>query len=165
MQSDGMQDEPSAMAPLDPAHATVLRMRTGLIFLVLALAAAIADLGPLRLTPIPAGLALGLVLLAGVAATLIFPGRRYRAWGYREGGDEIEIRRGRLIRVRTIVPYARVQHIDVAQGPIQRAFGLGTLILHTAGTHGASVPLPGLAYGDAERMRDRIRARIRQDLV
>ena len=103
--------------------------------------------------------------ISGLAATLVFPVRRYRGWGYREGEDEIEIKRGRLIRVRTIVPHARVQHIDVAQGPIQRLFGLGTLILHTAGTHGASVPLPGLAYSDAEEMRDRIRAKIRQDLV
>ena len=46
---------------------------------------------------------------------------------------------------------------------MQRPFGLATLILHTAGTHGASVQLPGLALADAEAMRDRIRAKIRQE--
>ena len=70
--------------------------------------------------------------------TLILPRRRYRRWAYREGGEELEIRRGMIVRVRTIVPFGRVQHIDVAQGPVQRRFGLATLVLHTAGTQSAA---------------------------
>jgi hypothetical protein len=67
--------------------------------------------------------------------------------------------------VRTVVPFGRVQHIDTTQGPIERRLGLATLILHTAGTRSAAVSLPGLREADAEQMRDRIRAKIRQDLV
>lgn len=166
MQPDGIGDESSAMTPLDPAHVAVLRIRFGLFAAAAALAALAAmNARALAALPAPAWLLPAAVLAAGLIATLILPARRYRGWGYREGEDEIEIRRGRLIRVRTIVPFGRVQHIDVAQGPIQRMFGLGTLILHTAGTQGASVPLPGLPVADAEKMRDRIRAKIRQDLV
>src|SRR6185295_13446375 len=123
------------------------------------------DLGPLRATPLPALLLPAALLALGVLATLILPRRRYRHWGYREGGEELEIRRGMIVRVRTIVPFGRVQHIDVAQGPVQRRFGLATLVLHTAGTQGAAVPLPGLLHGEAEAMRDRIRAKIRQEFV
>jgi uncharacterized protein len=133
--ADEIQDE--ATTPLHPSQIWVLTIRAGLFAALLAL---------------------------GLAATFVIPRRRYRRWGYREGEDEIEIRRGMLIRVRTIVPFGRVQHIDVAQGPIQRPFGLATLILHTAGTQGAAVPLPGLTHADAEAMRDRIRAKIRQEL-
>lgn len=166
MQADGTRDETSAMTPLDPAHVAVLRIRTGLAAAAAAvLALSALDMKLVPALPGPAWLGPAALLLVGLAATLIFPVRRYRGWGYREGEDEIEIRRGRLVRVRTIVPFGRVQHIDVAQGPIQRMFGLGTLILHTAGTQGASVPLPGLPVADAESMRDRIRAKIRQDLV
>lgn len=166
MQADGTSDEASAMTPLDPAHVAVLRIRTGLIAVAAPLLAlAFMRTGLLPAPPGPGWLIPAAILLIGLAATLVFPLRRYRGWGYREGEDEIEIRRGRLVRVRTIVPFGRVQHIDVAQGPIQRMFGLGTLILHTAGTQGASVPLPGLPVAEAERMRDRIRAKIRQDLV
>jgi len=161
-----MRDEPSAIERLDPRHVAVLGIRTGLTAVAAALAALVAGrVMALRGIDLPGWLLPAFVLLLGLAATLIFPRRRYRGWGYREGEDEIEIWRGRLIRVRTIVPFGRVQHIDVAQGPIQRAFGLGTLILHTAGTQGASVPLPGLTVAKAEQMRDRIRAKIRQDLV
>jgi uncharacterized protein len=166
VQAEGIGDEASAMTPLDPAHVAVLRIRFGLA----AVAAPLLAIAVMRtrLLPAPPGpdwLVPAAILLIGLAATLILPVRRYRGWGYREGEDEIEIRRGRLVRVRTIVPFGRVQHIDVALGPIQRMFGLGTLILHTAGTQGASVPLPGLPVAEAERMRDRIRAKIRQDLV
>lgn len=164
MQPDGTGDEPSAMTPLDPDHVQVLRIRFGLITAALVALAAM-DGQAFAALPVPAWLLPAAILMVGLIATLILPVRRYRGWGYREGEDEIEIRRGRLVRVRTIVPFGRVQHIDVAQGPIQRMFSLGTLILHTAGTRGASVPLPGLPVAEAEEMRDRIRAKIRQDLV
>jgi uncharacterized protein len=163
--SDDSQGETGALTPLDPDQVKVLTIRAGLFAAVLTLAALFADLavaGDMGLPPFHLTAA---VLALGVAATLVVPRRRYRRWGYAEGEDELEIRRGMLIRVRTIVPFGRVQHIDVAQGPVQRHYGLATLILHTAGTQSAAVALPGLAHADAEAMRDRIRAKIRQDLV
>ncbi len=169
MQPDEMQDElrvePGTMTPLHPSQRHVLRIRTAVAAAALTLGAWALDLGPLRETMLPALLVPSLVLLLGLAAILVVPARRYRSWGYAEGEDELQIRRGSIVRVRTIVPFGRVQHIDVAQGPVQRPFGLATLVLHTAGTHGASVQLPGLAQGDAEAMRDRIRAKIRQELA
>jgi membrane protein YdbS with pleckstrin-like domain len=161
--ADEIQDE--AMTPLHPSQIRVLTIRAGLLAAVLALAAFALDRGPLRRTAVPPFAVPIVVLALGLAATFVLPRRRYRRWGYREGEDELQIRRGMLVRVRTIVPFGRVQHIDVAQGPIQRPFGLATLILHTAGTQGAAVPLPGLLHADAEAMRDRIRAKIRQELV
>lgn len=158
-------DIAAAMQPLHPSQISVMRIRA---MLVSAVALAIAyglDMGPLRETPVPEYALPGLVLLAALYLVLILPGRRYRAWGYAEGEDELAIRRGVLVRTRTIVPFGRVQHIDVAQGPIERRFGLATLILHTAGTRSAAVALPGLLHEEAEAMRDRIRAKIRQDLV
>jgi hypothetical protein len=103
-----------------------------------------------------------LILLTSVA---LLPGRRYRAWGYAAGEDELTVKHGLMIRKVTIVPFGRVQHIDVAQGPIQRTLGLATLVLNTAGTKGAAVRLPGLLHPRAEEMRDQIRGKIRQDLM
>jgi uncharacterized protein len=56
------------------------------------------------------------------------------------------------------VPRTRIQHLDVAQGPVQRRFGLGTLVLHTAGTFSASVALDGLAHETAMALRDDLAA-------
>ncbi len=169
MQPDDFEDEtsaaPAAMTPLHPSQIWVLRIRAGIAAAVAAVAAVALDIGPMRETAVPPFAVTGAVLLLGLLAAFVLPARRYRAWGYAEGEDELFIRRGLWTRVRTVVPFGRVQHIDVAQGPVQRRFGLATLILHTAGTHGAAVPLPGILHGDAEAMRDRIRAKIRQDLV
>ena len=153
------------MLPLHPGQLSVLRVRAFLVALAGITALLTADLGPLRETPVPFGAISGPVSLLLILWLLWSPGRRYRSWGYRVEDDELHIQQGVWTRVRTIVPFGRVQHIDVAQGPIERHFGVARLILHTAGTRSSAVGLPGLESGEAERIRDVIRSRIRQDLV
>ena len=143
----------------------MLRVRAFLVALVGIAALLTADLGPLRETPVPFGVISSSVAFLLILWALWSPGRRYRSWGYRVEEDELHIQHGIWTRVRTIVPFGRVQHIDVAQGPIERQFGVARLILHTAGTRSSAVGLPGLESAEAERIRDVIRSRIRQDLV
>jgi hypothetical protein len=54
------------------------------------------------------------------------------------------------------VPRTRVQHTDVSQGPIERRFGLGTLVVYTAGTDHAMVALSGLDHGRALMIREHL---------
>jgi membrane protein YdbS with pleckstrin-like domain len=91
----------------------------------------------------------------------IAPPRHYRALGYLLDADELWIVRGTWTRTITTVPLDRVQHIDVSQGPLERAFAVSRLVLHTAGTLNSLVVLPGLTRATAEGIRDEIRARIR----
>lgn len=153
------------MNPLHPRQLTLLRIHFAIAALVLLAAVVAGDVAMARQGWWPSGRAsaAGAVLL--LAAILLMPRRRYRAWGFEAGEDELIVKHGLMIRKVTIVPFGRVQHIDVAQGPIQRMLGLATLVLNTAGTRGASVRLPGLLHGDAEAMRERIRSKIRQDLM
>jgi hypothetical protein len=110
--------------------------------------------------------AIALPLLIPIAwLVLVAPPRRYRAWGYQMDEDELHVRRGVLTQVHTLVPLGRVQHIDIAQGPLERACGVCRLIVHTAGTLHSQVVLPGLSRSTAEAMRDSIRARIAEDEV
>lgn len=171
MQAGDSSDEKSGrdgavvMEPLHANQIKVLRVRVTLVMLFLLANVAAADVWLLRETAVPFGLVTGAATLFALLAIVWLPIRRYRAWGYREGDDELHIRSGLWTRVRTAVPFGRVQHIDISQGPIERAYGLATLILNTAGTRGSSVPLPGLLQAEAERMRDQIRMQIRQDLL
>src|SRR3546814_15781801 len=70
-----------------------------------------------------------------------------------------------LFRTDTIVPFVRVQHIDVGQGPVERLFSLSHLIVHTSGTHNSTVTLPGLRADLAAAMRETIRRHIQTDFA
>ena len=71
--------------------------------------------------------------------------------------------RGWLIRVDTMVPFVRVQHIDVTRGPLDNLFGTATLVVHTSGTHNSVVILPGLSPERAGEIRDILRQHVRTD--
>ena len=124
-------------------------------FGVLALALLAADLAA-RLggvdLPGPPGLAAGLLAVVGGLAAWWLPRASYRHWRYQVAGDALELRHGVVRRVHSAIPYFRVQHIDVAQGPVERAVGLARLIVHTASA-GTDATIPGIAAGDAEGLR------------
>ncbi|HZG47491.1 MAG TPA: PH domain-containing protein [Allosphingosinicella sp.] len=154
------------MNPLHPRHLTLLRIHYAIGALVLLVLVVIGSFAVAReVSWWPVGWTSGAGTLILLAAVALLPGRRYRAWGFAAGEDELTVKHGLMIRKVTIVPFGRVQHIDVAQGPIQRMLGLATLVLNTAGTRGAAVRLPGLLHPQAEEMREQIRGKIRQDLM
>jgi len=80
---------------------------------------------------------------------------RYRSWGYLERADDLVVRHGLLFRQVTVVPYGRMQFIDVSAGPIDRVFGLATVQLHTAAA-ASDARIPGLVQEEADRLRDRL---------
>lgn len=85
-----------------------------------------------------------------------WPAIEYRHTSYRLDAQGIEIRRGVYWREVTNVPRSRVQHTDVSQGPLERRYGLGTLVIYTAGTDHAKVALGGLEHGVALRIREQL---------
>ena len=99
--------------------------------------------------PGPPGLLAGLIAVAGGLAAWWWPRSRYRHWRYQVAPDALELRHGVVRRIHSAIPYFRVQHIDVAQGPVERAVGLSRLVLHTASA-GTDATIPGIAAGDAE---------------
>ncbi len=86
-----------------------------------------------------------LVGLIAFSAIVVGPDRIYRRLGYAVDGGLLRVVRGWLFHTDTIVPFVRVQHIDVTRGPLDKLFGTATLVVHTAGTHNSIVTLPGLS--------------------
>lgn len=82
---------------------------------------------------------------------------RYRAWGYAEREDDLLVRRGVLVRRLSVVPYGRMQFVDVTAGPVDRLFRLATVQLHTAAA-ATDARIPGLPVEEAHRLRDRLAA-------
>jgi uncharacterized protein len=85
-----------------------------------------------------------------------WPPLEYRYTSYRMDALGLEIRRGVYWREVIHVPRSRVQHTDVSQGPVERRYGLGTLVIYTAGTDHAKIDLAGLDHGRALRLRDQL---------
>jgi uncharacterized protein len=99
------------------------------------------------------------ITLAAVAAAYplvwIVVGRRFRSWGYAERVDDLLVRRGVLVRRLSVVPYGRMQFVDVLAGPFERRFGLAGVHLHTAAA-ATDAHIPGLPEVEAARLRDRL---------
>jgi membrane protein YdbS with pleckstrin-like domain len=99
--------------------------------------------------------AAGLAVVAIASAAVLV--RRARSWGYAERDDDLLVRRGLLVRRLSVIPYGRMQFVDVTSGPVERAFGLSTLRMHTAAA-ASDARIPGLAGGEAVRLRDQLTA-------
>lgn len=153
---DAFSDPPAGFTPLDPRVLRLWRVHNvlgfGVFLLLVAGGAWLAgrDGG--------AGLVWGLVAVAFVLAwaawdVLWYTPRSYRALGYRLDERVLLIRRGLWWQTVQLLPLSRIQHVDLTRGPLERRFGLATLVMHTAGTHAAHIPLPGLDAAEAERLR------------
>ncbi len=105
--------------------------------------------------PLAVLLPVGVVLWAAVS--WIVERGRYRSWGYVEREEDLIVRRGLLFRRVSVVPYGRMQFIDVTAGPVDRLFGLATVQLHTAAA-ATDARIPGLLRSDADQLRDRLAA-------
>lgn len=89
---------------------------------------------------------------------LIVISRQVRAIGYAEREDDLLIRKGVLFKSLTVVPYGRMQLVDVEAGPLDRKFNLAKVTLNTASAQSDAV-VPGLLPDEAARLRDRLASR------
>ncbi|GGZ14268.1 hypothetical protein GCM10010365_37740 [Streptomyces poonensis] len=115
---------------------------------------------------VAAALVPGLLAAPGWAVSALLPlglllwawpmlGRNWRSWRYAERADDLLISRGVLWRQETVVPYGRMQLVEVTSGPVERHFGLAGVQLHTAAA-ATDARIPGLDPAEAERLRDRL---------
>jgi membrane protein YdbS with pleckstrin-like domain len=146
-----------ADAPLDwrrpsPKLRRLRRLEVWAIFgplVVLAVipAAATGDVTPGAITA-------GVLIAVGALLDWML-GRRVRAWMFTERADDLIVSRGVMFRRLSVVPYGRMQFVDVTAGPLERIFGLATVRLHTAAA-ASDARIPGLAAEDAGRLRDQL---------
>ena len=139
---------------VSPRLATVRRIGLVLGWLPLTVVA-VAVLGVLHVW---AGVLAALVAVPLLGWSWLVVGRTVRSWGYAERADDLLVTRGVLRRQLVVVPYGRMQFVDVTAGPLDRRFGLATVQLHTAAA-ATDATIPGLVPSEAARLRDRLAAR------
>ena len=160
---EALGEDGTPLHNVEPAYLNVLRLRTLVNWLPLVVAALVLDRTVLDDMPVQ-GLLPGLVAVLAVIIIFVAPRRVWRRLGYRLDPALLQVVRGWMFHTDTVVPFVRVQHIDVTRGPLDKMFGTATLVVHTAGTHNSVVTLPGLAPDRAADIRDVIRGHIRTDL-
>lgn len=127
--------------------------RVVLVCVGLPVAAGIAALCALASST--AGLAVGLAGLVMLVLVWISIGRNQRSWGYAERADDLLVTHGAMFKKLTVVPYGRMQLVDVEAGPVERAFGLVSVKLHTAAAT-TDAKVCGLTSDTATQLRDRL---------
>jgi uncharacterized protein len=153
--------EPAALAPDGEAGIVWLRpsprllrerrIEVALVTVPLAIVAGLAASAASAAAGL--GAAAGAVL-AGLIAER-FMARRVAAWGYAERKDDLMVRRGVLVRRQSVIPYGRMQFIDVTAGPLERSLGLATVRMHTAAA-ASDARIPGLDRPVAAALRDQL---------
>jgi membrane protein YdbS with pleckstrin-like domain len=153
---------PADLQPVEPAYRNALRARAIAFWIPLFLVALVVDQSVLASGPF-AGLLPVLAGALGLSSIMVAPDRIYRRLGYAIDHRLLRTVRGWLFHTDTVVPFVRVQHIDVTRGPFDKMFGTATLVVHTAGTHNSIVTLPGLSPERAAEIREAIRSEIRAE--
>ena len=149
-----MKTEPAER--LDPRAKVLWRITGTLGALPLLAAGAFASWALLRVVEVPPLLGVAPFLAAlGLFAVLatVVPDLRWRRWRYEIREDEVDLQRGIVWVSRTLVPLARIQHVDTQSGPLQRRFGLATVVFFTAA---GPNQIPELSAPVAAQVRDRI---------
>lgn len=139
--------------PVSPALA---RMRHTVLAVGTVVAALVVVVGLLLLgAPVWLPVLLLVVLLALAAWGWVVVTRNARWWGYAERDEDLYIKHGAVFRALVVVPYGRMQYVDVQAGPLEQAFKIASVHLHTA-SPGTSARIPGLPAAEAARLRDRL---------
>lgn len=139
-------------------HAPSPRLRVLRRYEVAATTLALALAGLILAIVLGAVLAAAAVVVGlGVAGTIadFVAGRRVRAWAYAERADDLLVRRGVMFRRMSVIPYGRMQYVEVTAGPLERSFGLATVQMHTAAA-ASDARIPGLPSAEAARLRDQL---------
>jgi uncharacterized protein len=132
----------------------LLTMRTaevGLVSLLVAISSGLLGL----ISGFRLAIALFVVMIIAGLIWMMLERRRVRSWAYCERDEELLVQRGLLNRRLSVVPYGRMQFIDVTAGPAERLFDLATVQLHTAAA-ATDARIPGLLPEEAQRLRDQL---------
>lgn len=141
--------------PLPPAARTVWSIAAALSALLPSTGVAFAVFVAADGLSLPARLGVAAAIWLLPATLLAWLARaRWRRTHWRLDGTGLRVRRGVFWRSEALVPRSRVQHLDIERGPIERRFGLATLVVHTAGTRMHALRQSGFEDADAVALRD-----------
>ena len=98
----------------------------------------------------------------GLIAVVLLPGMPLLTYlscnrrGYALRKHDIALRKGVFWQRQVIQPFVRIQHIELARGPIEKRLELAGLRIFSAGTGAETMTIPGLNLATAQRIRSHL---------
>jgi len=81
-----------------------------------------------------------------------------RKYALRE--KDVSYKKGILLKKMTTVPFSRIQHVEINEGPISRLFKLASLSVFTAGDSSDDLEISGIQKTEALRIKEFISSKI-----
>ncbi|MCB0641659.1 MAG: PH domain-containing protein [Phaeodactylibacter sp.] len=157
------QVDPGAFQSLAPTYLRLLYIRTSIFFVIMLIGSIIlilsTDLAQISRWFWGGPGVLGIFFLYA----LFLVRRRYRHEGYQIRAHDLLHRKGVLWQVQTGIPFNRIQHCSLHQGPIEKRFRLATLQIFTAGGQGSDLSIAGLGREQADQLKDFLLQKMGQD--
>ncbi|MGP0032066.1 MAG: PH domain-containing protein [Acidimicrobiales bacterium] len=147
----GTDCEPAWLVP-SPGLWRMRRAEVGALTLLLATLAGIVFGAAVS---VAAGVVSAVVIVVLGLVTAWFVHRRFGAWRYQERHEDLMVARGVMVQRLSVVPYGRMQFVELTAGPVERLFKLSTVKLHTAAA-ASDARIPGLERDEAVRLRERL---------
>ncbi len=141
------------METLHPRIRLIWIARGALVAVALAVALVVLDRWRVA---VPAA-AIAAVVVVALLLAVAYALRLYRVWRFELQEDALYLERGVVTFVETAVPFVRVQHVDTQFGPVERALGLSSVVVYTAGSRNADVRIPGLTPDRARSLQASLR--------
>lgn len=146
--------------PVERAYLKVMRLEWLITMVVIGLAiAALFYFQPRLQQPLRITVGISLwVMIALIWYLSTEPQFSSKAYALRE--HDITYRSGWIIKTIRTSPFSRIQHSNISSGPLERKFGLASLIIYTAGSGGADTKIPGLKESVAHDIKDWLNKRV-----
>lgn len=158
-----LNTQTSEYQPVDPAFKTYMRIHTSITFLIFIALCVVALFLPWSLPNWIPYTALGCLIFLWLGLLIFWVPRRYKVTQYYVAEDETGFRVGALWHREVAVTFNRLQHIELARGPIERWLGISRLLLYTAGGQGADLSMPGLPAEKAEEIKRTVIERVAKE--
>ena len=156
--------KPEEFNPIDSSYLKVTRIGYSIFFLVLFIVPLVVlyfndeHRGDYHLYAIFSGISLVIWIVNFILINKAFKKKKY---ALRE--KDIVYLKGLIWSKRIAIPFNRIQHAEVKQGPVERFYGLHNLKIFTAGGSSSDLSIPGLKEENALKLKNFILKKVEED--
>lgn len=147
---------------LQPEYWKVLLINRTIVFLILAIATAVATYFIEEIKLFIPYIWVGFALILVFSFLILRFSFLKQGFAFRE--HDVLFKHGIIATNTIIIPYNRVQHVALHEGWLSRYFGLAKVEIFTAGGSSSDIEIPGIEKEQAEKIKQLLMGKIQKQL-